>query len=200
MDLITKRIYDEKATFFDGDFKPKPGEMENLPLISQFMRLLPGNQVLDIGAGPGHQAQYMSRFGLNVVCADFSFQMAKICKGKKLEAVVMDIERLAFRSQSFDGIYAQAVILHIRRPSVSAVIQGLIGLLKPQGVLGLAVMEGDSEGYKDYPGTTGRKRWFTYFTHQEIKEYIGDKCSLEFEDVLRREGKPNFLYYVFRKK
>lgn len=107
----------------------------------KFVSLLPtGASVLDVGCGAGVKSQYLFNKGLNVTGVDFSEKMIEIAKREVLSVQfqVMDIKNMIGLEETFDGVLAQAVLLHIPKAEVAAVIDELKSRLKEGGYLYLA--------------------------------------------------------------
>ena len=146
----------------------------------KFISLLkPGDQVLDVGCGAGVKSKYLHDRGLNVTGIDFSEKFIDIARrdvpSAKFE--VLDMKNVAELEQEFDGIFAQASLLHIPKNEAGTVIKNLASKLKPQGVIYIAVKE-------IYPGDSDEKileendygysyeRFFSFYTMAELEEYL----------------------------
>ncbi len=163
-----------------------------------FLKHLQGKTILDIGAGPGIHAIYFKEQGYDPFCIDISEAMIELCKKRRLKAEVKDIEQLEMHDV-FDGIWAYTVLLHIPKKRIPPIIKKIASLLKPQGIFGLAIKEGQGEGFEkneDYPQT---RRWFTYFTEKEIQ--VMYKNEFELMHVSKTPIKNQiFVNYLLRKK
>jgi SAM-dependent methyltransferase len=194
----TKRTYDTYAEEFEQKFK-RYFEDHLIPEADQFLSLLTGKKILDLGSGPGVDAEYFHKKGFDVLCVDISEAMIARCKEKGLPAVVMDMEALDFAGQSFDGVWAYTSLLHIPRERVPAAVQKMLYVLKPQGILALAIKEGDGEGleaYEKYPGT---QRWWTYFNEDELPKLLANNCQLLYRKKYH-VGRNIFINYFFKLK
>ncbi len=194
----TKGAYDKYAEKFDQKF----GEHFEFWVKKEadlFLENLEGMKIVDLGSGPGNHAAYFKENGCDVLCVDLSEEMMKICRQKGLKAQAMDIENLQLPEKSFDGVWAYASLLHILREKVPQVIKAIAKILKPGGMLGVAVKEGNREGFETnekYPGT---ERWFTYFTDEEMKQLFSDGFELVHSSKTNVKNKYVFLNYFFRR-
>ncbi|MBI2449377.1 class I SAM-dependent methyltransferase [Candidatus Pacearchaeota archaeon] len=193
----TKKSYnkytEEFSRKFDEHFKNFVMEEADI-----FLRHLKGKRILDIGAGPGIHSEYFRARGYNSLCIDISEEMVKLCKSKGLESEVMDAEDLQL-DETFDGIWAYTVLLHIKKSNVPSVIKKISELLKPKGIFGLALKEGVGEEFKindKYPGT---QRWFSYFTEEEVK-ILYDKHFELLHLSKTHTSHGIFANYILRKK
>lgn len=164
-----------------------------------FLHNLKDNKIIDLGCGPGNHAEYFTRKKCNVLCLDYAEGMIDLCRKKGLNAELMDIEELNLPEKSFDGIWAYASLLHVLRYKLPCIIEKLRQVLKPNGIIGLALKEGKGEEYKssdDYPGT---KRYFVYFTEDEIKQLFSK--YFELIHMSKTELKDySFMNFVFKLK
>ncbi len=197
--IATRHAYNMYPDLFDEKFE-WTFQTYAKPKADTFIAELPGKSILDIGSGPGNHAVYFQTQGLDVLCGDISQAMVERCKEKGLNARILDIQALPFQGPTFDGIWAYAVILHLPRTDVSQIIAQLALLLKPNGVLGLAVKEGQGEGMEHHTSYPNTERWFTYFQEEEMVTL----CQPYFEVISISRTLPKnkftFLHFLFRRK
>lgn len=175
--------------------------------IDKFICLLKsGDLVLDLGCGGGTYSKYLLDKGLKVTGIDFSEKMIEIAKrnapaGKFL---VMDIRDLKKLPQTFEGIFAQASLLHISKKEIENVLKRLNEKLKPEGYFYIAVKEIGSGGKEkeiivDEKYGYRYQRFFSFFTLDEIKNYLKDlKMEIVYENVFPFE-KINWIQVIGRK-
>jgi len=88
-----------------------------LPIRESFQKILPKKaHILDLGCGGGRDAQIFIRNGFRVTGIDASSVLINLAKVKVPNAVFkkMDALKLNFPSNSFDAIWAQAILLHLK--------------------------------------------------------------------------------------
>ncbi len=168
---ITIEPYATYAGAFDQKFE-KHFSLFVKPSADQFLSRIPGPRVLDLGAGPGNHARYFASKGCRVVCADLSPAMAAHCRQRNLPSIVMDLENLAFKPASFDGIWAYASLLHLKKNALPPLIPKLASLLTPGGYLGVALKEGTGESFETHPDYPDTQRWFSYYTGEELEALV----------------------------
>jgi SAM-dependent methyltransferase len=198
---------DYKKTTIDSydkgalDFAKKFAAVFNLAKESsfdQFVSLLPGKRVLDLGCGSGDHALYLQNLGCAVTAIDLSESMVQLAKEKGVVAEVMDIENLIFSPNSFDGIWSVTSLLHIPKKHIDVVIKKLHGLLASNGILYISLKEGRGERYET-DGTTNTKRYFVYWLEEElIKKFEHDFILLESNKFRIKER--FFMVFLFKKK
>jgi SAM-dependent methyltransferase len=164
-------------------------------------------RILDVGCGGGQKSVYMSSKGYSVVSTDLSESMLEVSRSNfpKGEFYVYDILKPAPFKEKFDGIFAQAVLLHISKKEIQHVISNLVSLLNSGGYFYVAVKElkpGQKEdemmitendlGY-DYT------RFFSFYTLPELKGYVEKAgCKIAFEKIIS-PGKSNWVQLIAQK-
>ncbi len=155
------------------------------------------NKVLDIGSGPGRDGLLLKERGIDVVCLDASEQMVSLCEKKGLKTVHGDFNKLPFENNSFDGVWAYTSLLHIPKSNTSKPFEEIRRILKKGGFLGLGLIEGDTEGYRQTSGVN-RPRWFSFYTKKETENLL-EKYG--FEIIYFEQFKPrtkNYLNFIAR--
>ena len=99
----------ERASWDEKHRGKQPGSPE--PFLVEMMPMLPRRGLaLDVAAGRGRNSIALARSGMRVVAADFSLEAMRILSdvAKKdrlpISPVVADLDKFAFREQSFDAI------------------------------------------------------------------------------------------------
>ena len=85
-----------------------------------------------------------------------------------------DLDQL---TESFDGVFAQASLLHIPKADVGEVIRKMAERAKPCGLVYLAVKEAraselEEEVKKESDLGYEYERFFSYFTMKELEQYL----------------------------
>lgn len=183
----TIEVYDQYADIFEQKFE-KNFLMFKHASADVFLAAIPGRRVLDLGAGPGHHAAYFRDHGCEVTCVDASQAMVDLCCAKGLTARLGLIETVDddFAGEMFDAIWAYASLLHIPKSAAPEAMERIARLLPQGGVLGIALKQGDGEGFEideRYPG----QRFFSYYTEDGVRELLSplfDVVSLRALDVV----------------
>lgn len=165
--LETKRTYDKYAEEYAGR-KQSYTEKYLLSGIALFAARLPGKRVLDLGSGPGRDAVYLKKQGLQPVCVDISPTQVKLCKEKGLEAHEMDFEHLTFPDESFDGVWAYTSLLHLPKTKLDAVLEKICCLLRTGGIFFIGMKEGTFEGWQQDKHYPEHKRYVAQYTEEEL--------------------------------
>ena len=110
----------------------------------------PNDLVLDVGCGPGRDMNYFLGNGRRAMGIDFSQEMINEAKKRVYAEVLhMDMRRMLFEDEMFDGIWSCASFLHIPKSESMQTLQEFRRVLKPKGLLYISVREGTGENVND---------------------------------------------------
>lgn len=183
---LTRAAYGNFALEYHSDTQQKTSLDE---LLDKFISLLTDEDedgiVLDVGCGPGRD---LSKIRSRVQCAigiDIALAMLHLARDISLAQVVqMDMRRLGFSEKSVKGIWCAASLLHLRREEIPEVLREFWRVLQPKGILFLSVKQGTGTKLIYRPKTGGLPRLFTYFTREEIVNYLG-QAEFEVDEITR---------------
>ena len=184
----TIKVYDTLGKRYIEDSNIAPQER------SEFIRLLSkGARVLDVGCGGGRDTRAFVAQGFKVTGVDLSFVMIKEAKKQIPQAIfkTMDVLDLNFPGETFDVIWANAVLLHLDRQDVSKALKKFYKILKPNGIVHIRVKKGKGEEYVKEKLSGWHERFYTYFSKKEFTELVkntGFKIIMSkiFDDELGR--------------
>src|SRR5262249_11904589 len=138
----------------------------------------PGGAILDAGCGAGRDARAFRERGYRVVAMDASAEMARLAaEYAGVEALVGRFQDLDFDAE-FDGVWACASLLHVRRSETGAVLARLARALKSDGALYASFKLGESEGERG-----GRR--FTDWTEAALAGEVSHQPELEIARMWR---------------
>jgi trans-aconitate methyltransferase len=175
---------------------------------TRFASLLPqGARVLDAGCGSGQKARFFQDRGARVLGIDFSEKLLEIARqtATASDFRLLDLRDIRTLSEEFEGVFAQASLLHIPKAETFSVIEGMVSRLVPNGLLYLAVkaqLPGNPEeelvtendyGY-DY------QRFFSYHTLDEMRAHV-DRLGLALlhAEVSQAPAKGAWMQIIARK-
>jgi 2-polyprenyl-3-methyl-5-hydroxy-6-metoxy-1,4-benzoquinol methylase len=173
-----KNTYNKIAKDWQNDHQSDDWWFEGTgKFVSKFKK---GDSILDVGCAGGIKSKFLIDNGLKVTGIDFSENFIEIAKKDVLEGTflvldVYDIDRL---KGEFDGVFMQAVLLHIPKQEVEELLKKILSKLKKGGYLYVAVKEKKEEGgvdeelRKEDDYGYEYERFFSYFTLEEIKTYF----------------------------
>ena len=192
-----KKAYNEYAKEFDEKFQRRFQDFIR-PEADAFLEHLSGKKILDLGSGAGNHGKYLQDKGFDVLCVDISEEMVNLCREKGLRAEMIDMESLRLPEKSFDGVWAYTSLIHTPKKDVPKVVQQIFRVLKPGGILGLALKEGIGEGPESDERYPGAERWFSYFTSNEAKQLFGNLSELISESKTDEGYRHEFMNFLFR--
>jgi ubiquinone/menaquinone biosynthesis C-methylase UbiE len=139
----TIATYDKTAK----DYIKKSGDVGGFkcPELDKFIALLPPKgRVLDAGCGAGHHVRRFEKVGITTVGVDISSgvleQAHKIYP--KYDLRQMDLRKLDFPSNSFEGVWSWAALLHMDKNDVETCFNEFHRILKTEGKLAILLQEG----------------------------------------------------------
>lgn len=166
MDL--KEAYDKYAEQYAAYLEDRPPQFE----LTEFSGMLSkGAKVLDAGCAAGRDSLYLIEDGFKVVGIDISEKLLNMAKAnvKGAEFLQMDIGKLSFDDESFDGIWCFDSFAHVSAKEADNVLKGFARVLKPGGILFLVAPSGKGEGEEERKELMGEKVFFAYHDHKELQ-------------------------------
>ena len=121
--------------------------------------MAPGKRVLEIGSGPGWDADALEALGIDVHRTDVtaSFRDFQAERGKRCDRLDVLVDPVVGR---YDGIAMLAVLQHFERAQLDAVLRKLAQALGSGGPLLLMYPEGEGEHWEgDASGDFRLVRW-----------------------------------------
>jgi ubiquinone/menaquinone biosynthesis C-methylase UbiE len=196
MDIETIDTYNAMAIEYDTE---TTDFWERFPvgILEKFSEKVSG-PVLDVGCGPGRDGLLLKNRGVDITGVDASEEMVRIATSRGLSAVVGDFMALPFPDDSFGGVWAYTSLIHVPKSEVANAFAEIARVLKTGGILGLGMIEGDSEGYRESSGVS-LPRWFSFYTKEEIETLLTthDFEVLHFETF--KPGSKSYLNFITRK-
>ena len=159
---MTTSFYDDNAeTYATRDRKPPTARLD------AFLAALPEEaRILELGCGGGQDCAYMLSRGFDVTPTDGSAELAR--QAEKLvgrPVKVMRFEELAARGE-FDGIWAEASLLHVPRTDLPGILALIRNALKKGGIFHASFKAGTAEGHD------GFGRYYNYPSSEWLQELL----------------------------
>lgn len=167
--------------------------------LQKFIKLVGGGRVLDLGCGSGIQSKILHDAGFEVVGIDFAEKMIEEAKKRapNAEFLVMDILDLDFPPEHFDGIYARASLLHLPKSKIGKVLEELNKILKKEGIMYVALKEG--EGEADVFDSEKGTRFFAFYKEDEFKKILEEGNFQLIETMYAQTERSRWLQFFARK-
>lgn len=168
-------------------------------LRSRFLQRLRDEErrtLIDLGAGPGHDAVAFSRAGIQVTAIDLSAQHVALCRAKRIEAWVGDFYTLDFPADSFQAGWAMSSLLHVPNRDLDAVVGEIIRVLCPGAPLAIGLWGGiDREGIWE-DDIAEPRRFFSLRSDDHLRALLRQHFEiLEFDVSSPEEGLGSKVHY-----
>jgi SAM-dependent methyltransferase len=131
------------------------------------MAAMPNNpgRILDFGCGPGRDIVAFQSAGHEVIGLDATPAFVEMAKQIGGEVWQQNFLNLDLPEQFFDGIFANASLLHVPQAEMLRVLKDLYRSLIPDGAIMMSLARGQGEGFVDR--LTGQ-RYTSYWEYETI--------------------------------
>ncbi|MEK6896535.1 MAG: class I SAM-dependent methyltransferase [Nanoarchaeota archaeon] len=194
----SEKLYDSFASEFEERTKDYL-QRYILEDANLFMKNLKGKRILDLGSGPGRDANFFKEHGFSPICADISGKMVELCLQKGLEAYQMDLENLKFSSSSFDGIWAYTSLLHMPKANFPKILDNIASFLSDNGLFYLGMKEGDFEDWQSDAKYNNEKRFVSLYRDDELRKLLSGLFVIIHDSKIHLGGS-TYLNYLCLKK
>ncbi len=167
--------------------------------LSKFVSLLPSKgKVLDAGCGCGRDSSYLKEDGLDVTAVDISDGMIKEAKKLEVNAVRGDLLKMV-SNEEFVGIWCMATLADIPKQEAQKFIKNFHSALKKEGVLYIAVKEGEGEQIIEKERYNNSPRFYAFYKQDELNNLIKENGFEIIESLVSNDGGTSWVE-VFAKK
>ena len=144
---------DPTASFYTDNAAIYAARERRLPRqrLDAFLAALPARAtILELGCGSGQDAAYMLSRGFDVTPTDGSAELAREAEKRLGRPVrVMRFEALD-ATEIFDGIWAEASLLHVPRSALPDIFDRILRALKTGGIFHASFKAGEAEGHDKF--------------------------------------------------
>ena len=191
----TINYYNENAkAFIEGTVS-----VEFTRVQDAFLQLLPSKgKILDFGCGSGRDTKYFLEHGYKVDATDGSIELCKLAS----KYTGINVKHMLFQEleevEKYDGIWACASIIHVKRTELPEILQKMYTATKKNGVIYISFKYGNFEGERN-------GRYFTDMTEETMEELLIHVPELKIEkqwitgDVRAGRGDERWLNTILRK-
>ena len=143
--------------------------------IDNFLKALPGKEVLDVGCGTGQIAKYMASAGFKIFGIDNSEKMIKIA-ARTAKACKFKVQNaLEFvQKERFDGVLAHDCLFHFTPVQARSLFENMHQSLKPKGKALITFSEGVGEGFERLTPDIPLRMFIRKYTLQELNNILSD--------------------------
>ncbi|MDP4011296.1 MAG: class I SAM-dependent methyltransferase [Candidatus Roizmanbacteria bacterium] len=164
--------YDQNATVWAKSRNKKGDWAEEKKKLKQHVL---NGKILEIGAGGGRDARDLIDMGYDYVGTDISQGLLKEAQKNNPEAIFLlqSVYNLDFPDNSFNGVWACAVLLHMPKDRIDTALQNLHRVMKKDGTMFISLKKGNGEKFVegDHAGIQ-YKRFFSFYEMPEFSEIL----------------------------
>ena len=157
---------------------------QNIEALLRHVRAPPPFTLLDFGCGPGRDLKTFNALGHTAIGLDGTAAFVAMARTSGCEVWQQDFLDLHLPVARFDGIFANATLLHVPSRRLPHVLQQLHAALRPDGVLFSSNPHGNNqEGWN-------HGRFGVYHDLQSWRQYLTQAHFQELEHYYRPTGLP----------
>lgn len=177
-DKATLRFYADEAPAYAAQGRDSPSRR-----LTAFMeRLAPGAHVLELGCGDGRDSEAMLARGFDVDPTDGAEAMAaQAAKRLGRPVRVMRFDALE-AAEVYDGVWANACLLHVPRPALTDILSRIFTALRPGGIHAATFKTGGVEG------RDGLGRYFNYLSADQAEAVYRGSAAWEIASIQTYAG------------
>ncbi|MBS3175324.1 class I SAM-dependent methyltransferase [Candidatus Woesearchaeota archaeon] len=162
--------------------------------LSKFISLLPEKgKILDAGCGSGRDAEYFQDEGLQVTAIDLAEGMIDEAKKRNVNAIKMDLLDLKFDKNKFDGLWSMASFHSIPKEFGPKIIKDFHKILKPDGILYIAVKEGSGEEIIRKERYQNLPIFYAFYKKEELEKLLKENDFEIIESVNSNDEGTNWV-------
>jgi SAM-dependent methyltransferase len=163
-DDATLAAYQSRAQeYVDRTPWPTP---QRIAFLGRLASLAGQGPVLEIGSGPGRDADYLESRGITVIRTDATPAFVDRLRDAGHDARLLDARTDALGGP-YQGIFANAVLLHLSRDQFEHLLRRARAAIVSGGVLAFTLKEGDGAEWSEHK--LGLPRHFTFWREPEVR-------------------------------
>lgn len=163
----------------------------------RFLELLRSDaiaELVDLGAGTGHEALWFADRGIAVSALDLSPAHVDLIQAKGIEATVGDFYELPYPKGRFRAAWCMSSIMHVPNADLERVLDELVRVLAPGAPLALGLWGGgDTEGIWEQDSAEP-KRFYSLRSEKTMRRALLDRFEVIEFDSQSVEGVEGWAY------
>ncbi|WP_188894699.1 NUDIX domain-containing protein [Microlunatus endophyticus] len=162
---VTRGSYQAAADVYTQ--RSRPSGIGKLAIfLDRFAAFVAEGRVLEVGSGPGWDAAHLEDLGLTVQRTDITPAFVEMMRAEGHDAYLLDV-RSDDLGGPWDGVLANAVLLHLNRAEFTVVLQRIAVAVRDGGIFAFTLKEGDGDSWSE--DKLGSPRWFVYWREPAVR-------------------------------
>lgn len=193
----TIEAYNQNASVWAQSRNKKKYWMEEK---QKFHRYVPSGKILEVGSGGGRDAKDLIALGYEYIGTDISQGLLEEAKKNNPQAkfLLQSVYDLDFPSETFDGAWVCATLLHMPKNRIDTALQSIYKVLKKGAVIFITLKKGEGERWVegDHAGLN-YKRYFSFYEDNEFRKIlIKNNYSVIESYETRHSDKPWLVFFA----
>lgn len=173
----TINAYEDCAERYDALVRHVPNQREQKWLQRLVAITGKGGRILEVGSGPGYDADFVEGLGAQVRRTDatkrfLELQAARGKHGEFLDLITDDL------GGPYDAVLALCVLIHVPREQTDQVLAKIVGSLRPGGTFLVSMRIGDGEKSGEYHTVYWRRDDFAARLESAGLVLVGDEFNV----------------------
>lgn len=203
---------EKTITAYNKNSEDYTNKFMNFPLyekkIKEFVSFLDcGNEVLDLGCGPGNVLKWLCSSGkeFSITGVDLSEKMLKIAEKNIPEGKFYceDITNISFDESTFDVIILSFCIVHLDDNEMKVVLEKASKYLRDKGKIYLSFMEGKEPGFET-TSFSKEEIYYNYYEADKVRDLLANYdfeiLKLSKQDYPEPDGSVTTDVFIFAEK
>ncbi|MBY4403024.1 class I SAM-dependent methyltransferase [Rhodococcus fascians] len=163
----------------------------------QFVAKVPAGKILELGSGPGWHAAQLESKGLHVERSDGADAFVRMMAADGHAARKLDVVTDQYGGP-YDGIFANAVLLHLNSQEFLSAVGKAAKALRSGGVFAFTLKEGDGEEWSD--AKLNLPRYFKYWRERDVRSSfdVAEWATVSIRSEIGRGRQPWLLVLADR--
>ena len=187
--------YENCARDYAAAVDPQPSAVGEAALRRLAADLPRGGRALEIGSGPGWDADVLETLGVAVDRTDVTAEFRAFQAERGRTVAPLDVVEDALPGP-YDAVVALCVLQHVERERIDDVLRKIAGALHPRGVFLASIRVGDGDGWEH--GESGDYRLVLWSADAFNARLAAAGLDVEWE--ARHSGNGEWLYFVARRR